>query len=107
MDINDKAVETPDVMLMRDAQYSGFILEDTELAEADDITAEGEFPEFGEFLECSVTEGGRSVFVECPQSLAAGLVELEIAAGDGFRIGEAVKRDGAWDVDVSAGVEKS
>lgn len=106
MDLNDKAEESPDVTLIGDAQYSGYRLRDTELKPADELTDEDEFPEYGDFLPVG---GGDfpEMWIECPQSLAQGLVELDLEPGDEFRITEAVKRNGTWDVTVEPGAEKS
>lgn len=112
MDLNDKAQETPDIDLIRDAQYSAFRLVSTELTPADELTGEDDFPQFGDFAECEIPDGdggtaAEEVYVEVPQDLAAQLVELGIGEGDEFRVGEVTKVDGEWAVDVKAGSEKS
>lgn len=109
MDLNDKASESPDVHLIRDAQYSAYRLESTELTPADEISEEDEFPQFGDFLETSLSEDGEGppMYVECPQDVARQLVEFDIGEGDWFRIGEAVKVDGEWSVDVSEGADRA
>lgn len=109
MNIDDKATESPDVRLMYDAQHSGYRLLSTELVPADEITDEDEFPEFGDFLSVALPGSGdeSQLYVECPQSLAAGLVGLEVEDGDEFRVEAASKVDGEWQVEVTAGAKKS
>lgn len=55
-----------------------------ELVPADEISDDGEFPKFGEYLE--VEKDGEEEFWECPQGLAAAIVgvvpeELETVVG--------------------------
>lgn len=110
MDLNDKAKETPDIDLLRDAQYSGYRLVSTELTPADELTDEGEFPQFGDFLQVALPDGSDSPpvkWIECPQGLAQALVELDLGDGDEFRIEAATKVDGEWQVTVEPGAEKS
>lgn len=109
MDIADKAEQSPDVHRIRDAQFSAFKLLDTELVPANDITPEDQFPEFGDFLQTAVSEdsSGPPLYVECPEDLARGLMEIDIEPGDWFRIGEAQKIDGRWSVDVTAGSDRT
>lgn len=111
MKIGDKAKESPDVYLIRDAQYSAYRLVSDDLAPADEVTDEGEFPQYGDFAICDLPDGdggfAGKIYVEVPQDLAAGMVELGIEPGDEFRIGEATKVDGEWQVTVEPGAEKS
>lgn len=45
------------------------------MADANDLTPEGQFPEFGSFLAVE-TEDGAAEFWECPSSLASTVVEI-------------------------------
>lgn len=78
-----------------------------ELTAADDLTPEGQFPKYGDFLEVETTTGGsdpawnRTRYIECPEALAEWLVEnIEDAKELGFRIVSVKKVDGRWQYDV-------
>lgn len=99
--LEDKASESPEVSLARQSAPGVYRVEDTELLPADDLTPEGDFPEFGEFLE--VTPAGSGVgwrdsteWIECPQALAKWLVENGAEEGFAFRILTVQKVDGSW-----------
>lgn len=69
-DLRDKAAGSVDAE--RAADLDGrYRVESTALYDADDVTAEGEYPEYGEWLALADGEG----YVECPRGLAAVLVE--------------------------------
>lgn len=108
MDLSDKAEGggAPDVVLAADQPHrpEAEILDD-ELTQADDITGEGQFPEFGSFLH--VRAGGTDEWWECPQSLAEEVIEkaeeIEAEAIPGLQIDvrEVVKTSsGEWRYDV-------
>jgi hypothetical protein len=107
--LSDKAAESPDVELIRDAQYSAWRLADDELVAADELTDEGEFPKYGDYLPVYVSDDddAEPLYIECPQGLASALLEAGIEVGEWFRIGEARKVDGAWQVDVTEGAERA
>lgn len=107
MDLNDKAAQSPDIRLVRDAQYSAYRLVSTELVPADEISDEGEFPQYGDFVRCEIPDSEAEVLVEVPQNLARQLVDMGIGAGDEFRVEGAAKVDGEWQVTAKAGPEKS
>ena len=77
---------------------------ESELYPADDLTPEGEFPEFGSFLR--VRAGGSEEWWECPQSLAVGVIEAaeeleQEPTGLLIRVSEAVKTaSGEWRLDL-------
>lgn len=80
--------------------------ETTELVDADELTPEGEFPEYGEYLLCeersAVDHTPRGeVYVEVCSQLAERLVE--IGTGRWWNVTGVEKVDGAWVVDVEAG----
>jgi len=105
MKIGDKAEasESAEVMLPRNS-IGLYRLEDDELVDCDAITAEGQFPEYGDFLRVSQVTGGANpswieedAFLSCPGDLAKKLVEIEIKPGDAFRIESTRKdNDGSW-----------
>ena len=70
------------------------------LRPADELTPEGEFPQFGQFLEVRVNGDEESRFWECPSSLASAIVELvgdEPVKGALVKVDEAVKTtSGEW-----------
>lgn len=86
--------ETPEIVLARQSAPGAYILESEELAHADDLTDEDEFPEFGWFMPVTGTSGRE--FVECPQDLDSKLLHLGIEPGDGFRIRSVRKVEGSW-----------
>lgn len=104
MNIEDKARDTPEVSLARQSAPGAYIVLSTELASADEVTAEGEFPEYGDFLEVdrlTDTDGrlepaGDERFIECPQGLAKFLVNHGAGEGFRFRIRTVRKVDGEW-----------
>ena len=103
--LDEKAQAAPDVDLARQSAPGLYQLKSTELVEADQLTPEGKFPEYGEFLEVVRPRGaGEDAtwredlhYVECPQGLAAWLVDNEIGEGDAFRIRTVQKVDGNWE----------
>lgn len=101
MNLKDKAAETPDVDLARDSAPGTYRLLTHELVAADDLTNQGEFPLYGDFLEVQqVGPGGRERFIECPRGLAQWLVEHELAISEAFRVRSVQKIDGEWSYDV-------
>jgi len=102
MKLGDKAEESPDVDLARQSAPGVYRLKTDNLVPADVLTAEGQFPQYGDFLHVETTNGGSEPtwdgeqFIECPQDLAKWLVE-EVEIGDGFRIKQVTKIDGEWE----------
>lgn len=98
MNIGDRAEESPDVDLARQSAPGAYRLESKELTAADDVTAEGQFPEYGWFLDVTGTSGRQ--YIECPQGLAGWLDRNGVEPGDGFRIITCRKVEGAWAYEV-------
>lgn len=106
MNLEDKARETPDIDLARQAAPGIYQLEGTELEPADDLSPEGEFPQFGDFLWVKTTTKGdleeasfeKGQYIEVPQDLARWLVE-NVEQGDVFRVLSVQKVDGEWRYD--------
>lgn len=101
--LSDKATETPDVTLAGNLLESAYELheDDPELVPADDVTPEGEFPQYGDFMpvqEFSPYDGTDrgETYVEVPQALARWLVENEISADDRWKVVQSRKVDGEW-----------
>ena len=107
MKLSDKAEETPDVTLAGDLIESAYELQsdDPELVPADELTAEDEFPKYGDFLEVveyspyDGTDRGEC-YVEVPQRLAAWLVENEVGDGERWKVVQSQKVDGEWQFEV-------
>jgi hypothetical protein len=108
MKLGDKSerADRPEVRLARDSMGI-YTLQSLEYWDANEITDEGEFPKYGDFLKCRTTTGGADpewnveVFVECPLGLEAELLELGIEDGDCFRIQQVSKTtDGEWSYQV-------
>lgn len=105
MDLNDKAQETPDVTLAGDLLESAYEVTETELVKADEVTAEGEFPKYGDFLpvdEYSPYDGTPrgETYIEVPQALAQLLIEREFTDGTRWKVVQSRKVDGEWQFDV-------
>ena len=96
MKIQDKA-ETPteDIDLARYSAARAYKLLTDELVPADELTPDGEFPQYGDFLHVG-TESGTQ-WIECPRALAAWIVDAGLSIGDGFRIRTVSKVDGEWE----------
>lgn len=78
MDVFDKASqgggkEVVTTANLPDADPARIVTPD--LYPADDLTPDGEFPEFGEFLEMRRESDGETVFWECSTALAEVLAE--------------------------------
>lgn len=105
--LEDKAEGSPDVDLARQSAPGAYRLSSKELAGADELTAEGEFPKFGDFLKVErlgygdgdEPEAKGEKYIECPAGLAEWLVENEISVGDDFRVLQTQKVDGEWQYD--------
>jgi len=100
MKLGDKAAETPEVSLASQLTGSVYELIDDELVAADELTPEGEFPQYGDFLEVQEespvdgTERGK-VHIEVPTNLAQLLVEEIAPTTSGkFRVVSHQKVDG-------------
>lgn len=110
--LEEQAEDPVDVTLASEAP-GAYRLESTDLAEADELTPDGEFPEHGSFLAVTrlsqsgePKNGSSREFLECPQALAAYLVDLEVADGDTFTVSKSWKTDGnRWDFAVDAGIQ--
>jgi len=109
MKIGDKAEasEAPDVYLPRDS-VGLYRLESDELVDCDEITDEGQFPEYGDFIEVTQASGGanpgwgETAYVSCPGDLAKKITDMEIEIGDCFRIqGSRKQANGNWTYSVS------
>jgi len=104
MELNEKA-ETAAVYSVTDAAETeaGYRILSLELAEPDGIGTD-EFPQFGHWLEVEELRDGAGIgelHVECPQSLAAGLVENGAEIGDVFEVVSAEKSGrGRWLIEV-------
>jgi hypothetical protein len=96
MKIQDKA-ETPteDIDLARYSAARAYKLLTDELVPADELTPDGEFPQYGDFLHVGTETGTQ--WIECPRSLAAWIVDADLSVGDGFRIRTVSKVDGEWE----------
>jgi len=101
--LSDKAeaADAPDVILASDSR-GVYRLKTEELSGPNEVTPEGDFPEYGDFVHVDTTTGGANAtwneeaYVEVPGSLAKALVENEIGTGDTFRIQTVSKVDGTW-----------
>lgn len=80
---------------------------DEDLVDADEISDEGKFPEYGEFLkvewlnagpEQQLTVGNDGMtYLECPAGLGIELERLEVEQGDKISVDRVVKdRAGNW-----------
>lgn len=110
--LEDQAEDPVDVTLAADAA-GAYRLESVDLAEADDLTEDGEFPQHGRFLAVTrlnqhgePRNGTGREFLECPQALAAYLVDEGVSEGDTFTVSRSFKTDGGrWDFVVDTGVQ--
>lgn len=97
MNLKDKAKDRPEVQLARQSAPGAYRMLTTELVSAEDLTPEGEFPEYGDFLQVGRVGTDATQYIECPAALARYLVnDLEAAEGDQFRIESVTKIDGEW-----------
>lgn len=102
--LQDKAdAANSDEVLLANESMGLYKLKSLELTPADDVTPEGEFPEYGDFAEVETSNGGRNpswdetAFVEVPGSLAEMLVDRDVEPGDVFRILQVTKdASGEW-----------
>jgi len=102
--LEDVASAGVDVILASDLVESWYRLETTDVTEADDLSPEGEFPQYGRFLqvtEFSNIDGAErgETHIELPRHLAQWLVE-NADLGDRFEVMACEKRDGEWFFDV-------
>jgi len=103
-DLSDVAQDSAEVILARDQQGRAFEIVTAGAMEADEITPEGEFPQYGEFLPCRNSPDGSSVYVELPQGLAQELTRdgsPDPREGLVFVVNSIRKTaDGSWRYDV-------
>lgn len=105
MDLSEKATESPDVTLAGDLLESAYEVSETELVGADDVTPEGEFPQYGDFLpvqEFSPYDGTDrgETYIEVPQALAQLIIEEELADGTRWKVIHSRKVDGEWKFEI-------
>lgn len=89
--------------LASDLLESQYSYDQTELVAADDLTPEGDFPQYGDFLpvqERSPVDGGfrGDCFIEVPAALAEWLVE-NTEPGDWWQVHAVEKNDGEWRIE--------
>ena len=110
MNLEDKAKERPTVYLAGSLLESEYSYQTPELVDADTLTEQGEFPEYGDFLECrerSPVDGSDrgECYVEVPAALARWLVE-HTEPGSWWKVNAADKNsDGAWQFDAEVVVD--
>jgi len=97
MNLKDKAKDRPEVLLARSSSPGAYEVRSLELSGADELTDEGDFPQYGDFLHCHRAGTDKTVWVECPAALARFLVnDIDVEVGDVFRIRSVTKVDGEW-----------
>lgn len=106
MNLKDKASDQPDVSLANQLTSSVYEVVDDELVPADELTEEGQFPQYGDFLEVkeySPVDGTPrgSTYIEVPRGLAKWLVEELMPSSDTnrFRVLSHQKVDGEHEFD--------
>lgn len=105
-DLSGGDEQQPEIILSRDQVGRSFEIVTAGAFAADEVTPEGSFPEYGEFLSCANSQG-EAVFLELPQDLERQLVEkgedVQPGALEGlvFRVAGCRKtRDGNWTYDL-------
>lgn len=101
--LSEKADRGPRVVLAGDLVESQYSHDVEELMNADELTPEGEFPQYGDFLpveERSQMDGTfrGECYVEVPAALAEWLVE-NTEPGDWWQVRAAEKVEGEWQVE--------
>lgn len=105
MKLGDKSekADRPEVELASGNPIGMYRLESDEYVDADEISDEGEFPQYGDFIECQTTTGGADpewdveVYLECPLGLEKQLLDHEIGVGEAFRVRQVSKdANGEW-----------
>lgn len=99
--LTEKAEQAEQVDVTLPRQSAGlYKLAGSRLVDCDEITEEGKFPQYGEFIAVTVPnaegEDGHNELLACPAGLAAFLVEKDLDVGDSFRIRDVWKSDGSW-----------
>jgi hypothetical protein len=101
MNLKDKAADVPEVSLSNQLTGSVYEIVTDELVEADELTPEGEFPQYGDFLKVHEyspvddTDRGET-HIEVPRDLAQWIVEKLMPSSDldKFRVVSHQKIDG-------------
>lgn len=103
--LEDKAESGDDFEVILASESAGvYRLRDTELTSSENIRDPDSFPEYGDFIEAVKVRAvdnewteAEAVWLECPASLAADLVELSVEPGDVFALSEPSKGPGgSW-----------
>jgi len=104
--IEDLASTARPVIRVENAENTPYRLQDTDTTDADDISPEGDFPQFGDFLDVTALDGNATDlgprWLECPGGLARALVDKDLVAPDAqFQVVDVSKDDsGAWTFDI-------
>lgn len=96
--LEDKAESGPDVVTTGQSAYSAWRLKSLDRVDADEISPEGEFPKFGDFMEMERPDTDSTAYLEICADLAAWLVENDAEPGMEFRIKSVEKTDGEWEI---------
>jgi len=105
-EIEDLANQARTVVRAKNAEMTAYRLQDTDTVDCDDVSPEGEFPEYGDFLDVNaVNSDGQDLgprWLECPGGLARALVDQDLVeAGAEIRIASVDKDEtGAWTFEV-------
>lgn len=95
-DLREKADPGPNAVRFQDAEGESFKVESPALYGPTEISAKGEYPELGDWLE---TADG---FLECPRQLAAELVDAvdhdDVSFPAVIEVDSAELSDGEWRV---------
>ena len=104
--IEDLASTARPVIRVENAENTPYRLQDTDTTDADDISPEGEFPQFGDFLTVVALDSNAAAlgprWLECPGGLARALVDRDLVSeGAQFEVVDASKDEsGAWTFDI-------
>lgn len=103
MKLDKKAEEPPDVTLTDDIleSYYQLLEDDPDLVPADELTPEGDFPQYGDFLEVrerSPVDGTMrgKTWLLISQDLARWLVEEQVDSEHWWVVRDKEKVDGTW-----------
>lgn len=94
--IEDIAEESVTVYRPDDTRGVQLTILEFDTVDADEVSPEDEFPEFGDWMPVE-DEDGNETYVEMPQGLARLLLDADAEAGDTFEVLSVSKGvDGRW-----------
>jgi hypothetical protein len=108
-ELREKASQGPEATRMQDVNEGDeFIIENPALYGPDEVSSDGDYPQYGDWFSLVDGDGDQAGFLECPRALAQAVVDAVDYQDVGFPMSVTVVHvelaDDEWRVEISAEV---